>query len=169
MTDLVVASEKGIGFFDFIHPDLPPQVALNNISFKQVVSSEKVDPANPTSQTIITLFAVSDDDELYYIQGIRPFQTNKITFTASGIPIRDNVDRISTQYNAAKSATELIYLGNGTNEVFHLWLDSGLTWQEEQILTRGPSGYIKYYAFITTLTFVTDKGLGVGQDYPLVC
>lgn len=168
MTDLVVASEKGIAFYDFVHPDRPPTVVLSSISFKQVVCAEAVDPANPTIQTKLALFAVSDDDELYYIRGTRPYATNQLAFSTSGIPIAHNVAAVSTQYNAAVNSNEIVYLGDGQDEVFHMWLDSGNVWQQERLLTKASSGTTKYPAYLTSVMFETDLGASIGGDYPVV-
>lgn len=53
---------------------------------------------------------------------------------ASCHPIRANVAQISAQYNAQTRASELMYLGNGQDEVRHLWKDAQQMWQEQNIL-----------------------------------
>lgn len=169
MTDLALASEKGIAFYNFVHPDEPPAIVLPEISFKNVVCSEAVDPADPKKQTLLAMFAVSDDDELYYIRGTRPYATNKLTFVASGIPIAHNVQAVSAQFNASVNSSEIVYLSGGQNEIFHMWLDGGNIWQQERLLVKTTTGgVIKYPAYLTSVRLETDEAVSIGGDYPVV-
>ena len=133
-TDLFVAASKGLGFYNFTSITNPLQIILPDINFKKVVSAEAIESLETSTQTNLTIFAVSEHDELYYIEGTRQIQTNVIQFQASGIPIRTDVDRISAQYNKKVNASEIIYVGNAVNEVRHLWKDPvTMLWQEGNI------------------------------------
>ena len=121
-TDLFIASAKGIAFYNFEHLDGEPLVILPEIEFKQVTASESVGayegPA-PT-QSNFSILALSEHDELYFIEGNRVFATHEVRFESSGFPIRTNVDVMSAQYNSKINASELIYVGNGQDEIRHL-------------------------------------------------
>jgi hypothetical protein len=100
-----------------------PVHILPNVSFKQVVCSESVD-ITTEGQNQLALFGVSTHDELYYVRGVRKYKGNQPpVFSCSGIPIRTGVEHISSQYNAQKDSSEVLYTGNGINEVFHLSRD----------------------------------------------
>ena len=137
MTDLFIASENGLAFYNCTQIDAMPQVLLQGVSFQLVTSSEVLGP-NRTSNLVI--FAVSTHGELYYLEGTRHTKSPKgpVTFSQSGFPIRQDVLSFSTQYNPSNAA-ELIYFGNTDNKTVHLWKDKadGL-WHEQQISVQLP-------------------------------
>ncbi|KAJ4303815.1 hypothetical protein N0V90_002716 [Kalmusia sp. IMI 367209] len=168
MTDLLVATERGIAFVNFTAPDLPPQFFLAGIAMKQVVSYEVVDTDMPDVQTKLAIFALSDANELYYVEAWRPYSSNILRFRTSGLPMANGVDKLSTQYNATHDATELIYIGDGDDEVYHL-ARTDVGWAHNRIMIKhaaadveikkAPAGKIRIVAF-------TDSSL-VGPQYTL--
>ncbi|KUJ19606.1 uncharacterized protein LY89DRAFT_717075 [Mollisia scopiformis] len=167
-TDLIFASEKGIGFINFKHPtDVPQEVTgLPKIGFREVVCNEKINPNNQ-EETCITMFAVADNDDLYYIQGSRKWKKDgSITLASSGLPIRQNVSRVSCQFNAAMNSSELIYTGTGANDVKHLLRDPETTcWSESTISFAAPRSLTKYQAYVTTVSLRSTDGRSVGKDF----
>ena len=146
-----MASDNGIGFYNYAQIDEPPQMLLPGLGFKQVVSAEAVPSDDSATYTVLTVFALSKHDELYYVQGIRPFDTNDVHFQASAIPIRTAVERISPQYNKKVNASELIYVGNGQDEIWHLLKDPVThEWREDNIAVKS-SGKIERYGTIIAL------------------
>ena len=144
-TDLLVASDGGLGFYNNRHIDEAPQLLLPGIAFKQVVSAEAVPNVKHLTSTVLTIFAVSEHDELYFIEGIRPFKTNIVRFQTSAIPIRVGVERISPQYNKKVNTAELIYVGNGQDEIWHLWKDpTTFEWREDNVAVKS-TGKIERY------------------------
>lgn len=105
-TDLVVAGSKGIGFYNCAKIDKEPTVvdALQGISFKQVVCSEFGAVGKP--QSIINTLAVSDDGNLYFVEGSRTYKGNTIKLECSGIPIRFDANMISAQFSGAMDAID---------------------------------------------------------------
>lgn len=167
-TDLLAASEKGIGFYDHAKPTDKPLVILPDISFKQVVCSEAVDPKNPTTQSLLTIFGVSDGGELYFVQGTRQFKGNKMSFAHSGFPLREGVSRLSCQYNSLANASELVYLGTGKNEVKHLSRDPITTcWNEETLCFQATTKTTTYPAYITTIGVSSESGSTIARDFKL--
>ena len=159
--DLFIASEKGIAFFNFEHLDGEPLVILPGIEFKQVAASELVGAYEgplPT-QTNFAIFALSEHDELYFIEGVRIFATHEVRFETSGFPIRTNVDVVSAQYNSKINASELIYVGNGQDEIRHLWKDPWTSlWNETDITVAATGEIKKYQAYVSTITITDDLG-----------
>ena len=142
---------------------------LPQIGYRQVVCSESVDPSNQ-EQTVFTMFAVSQNNELYYIQGTRQYTRSDglITLQSSGLPIRANVSRISCQFNAKMNSSELIYVGTGSNEVKHLLRDPiTKCWTENHIQFASPKVMKTYQAFVTTISVTSTDGRDVGKDFPV--
>jgi hypothetical protein len=169
MTDLVVAGEKGVGFVNYANPTGAPVLVdgLQDIRFKQVVCSEAMDQTSNNVQTKLTLFAVSDDDELYFIQGTRQLKGNQVKLFSSGLPIRSNVQRISCQYNATTDTSELIFVTGGGNEVKHLLRDPQTTcWSENTVQFASPTALQQFKAYVTTVSITESTGRSVGKDFP---
>jgi hypothetical protein len=143
-------------------------VGLPRISFREVVCSEKVNPDNKL-ETCITMFAVSNHNDLYYIEGSRKWKVDgSISLASSGLPIRQNVSRVSCQYNAAMNSSELIYTGTGANEIKHLLRDPHTTcWSESSISFAAPKILNKYHAYVTTISLRCTDGGNVGKDFPV--
>ncbi|KUJ14211.1 uncharacterized protein LY89DRAFT_736259 [Mollisia scopiformis] len=110
VTDLFLASDKGLGFVNTQKSASSVQTFAENVSFKQVVASEAIDQDSGDTQSKFTIFAVRDQNELHYIQGIRTFKGNKMVFENSGLPIRTSIQQISCQFNAQTNASEVLYL-----------------------------------------------------------
>ena len=158
-TDLFIASQKGIAFYSWEHLDREPQVILPDIEFKQVAAAESPGTDENSSQSNFTIFAVSAHDELYFIQGNRSYQSHKAKFESSGFPIRTNVDVISAQYNSQANGSELIYVGNGQDEIRHLWKDpSNSLWNEVDITIAATGDVYTYQAYISTISMTDDFG-----------
>ncbi|KAG8708320.1 hypothetical protein FRC08_018966 [Ceratobasidium sp. 394] len=164
-TDLFVAAQNGIGFYHYLHPDHAPEIILPSISVKQVAASEYGET--------ISVLAVSEQNELYFIQGARKnIDSSDIAWTYSGLPIRSNVARVSAQFNIQAGGTELMYTTNAGNEINHLWRspDSSL-WNEAAIHILPALGakqrVISYPAYVTRITVVNSKShASVGGNYP---
>jgi hypothetical protein len=142
---------------------------LPAIGFRQAVCSEKIN-MQKTSETTIVMFAVSNDNGLYYIQGTRQWQTDgSITLTASGLPIRRNVAHISCQYNQASNTSEVVYTGTaGADAVKHLIRDPTTTgWSETSIAFSSPRELRRYRAFVTTVALRDARGRAVGAGFPV--
>jgi len=72
LSDVYAATDHGVAFFDSQKLDKEPVVLLENTSFRQVVVSEvpnKKIENNPNIYSRLTLLAVSEANELYFIQG----------------------------------------------------------------------------------------------------
>ena len=158
-TDLFIASQRGIAFYSWEHLDREPQVILSDIEFKQVAAAERAGTDANSSQSNFTIFAVSEHDELYFIQGTRDYASHKAEFESSGFPIRTNVDVISAQYNSQVNGSELVYVGNGQDEIRHLWKDpSNSLWNEVDITVAATGDVYKYQAYISTISITDDLG-----------
>lgn len=139
---------------------------LPDIGFKQVVCSEAMDQTSNNTRTKLTLFAVSDDDELYFIQGTRQLKGNQVKLFSSGLPIRSDVQRISCQYNAATDTSELIFVTGGGHEVKHLLRDPQTTcWSEKPVQFASPTALREFKAYVTTVSVTESTGRSVGKDF----
>lgn len=168
-TDLFAATERGIAYFSHFRPDKEPQILLPDISFRQVVAAEY--------GTQILVFAVSEERELYYLEGTRK---SSIVFNYSGFPIRSGVEMLSVAYNTTAGATELMYIEATNHAIRHLWRDPvSFAWQEAAISVlspkEDPSSSQKraktrsFPAYVTAITVVNDTtGEGIGSGYELV-
>ena len=169
-TDLFAATERGIAYFSHFRPDKQPQILLPDVSFRQVVAAEY--------GTQIIVFAVSDQRELYYLEGTRK---DSIVFNYSGFPIRTGVEMLSAAYNVTAGATELMYVQSKSHAIRHLWRDPvSFSWQEAAITVISPkeeasesqkrSKTHRFPAYITAITIVNDTtGDSLGPGYELVC
>lgn len=170
-TDVAVAGEQGVGLVDFRTPSSKPIMVggLPAIGFRQAVCSEKVNPQNE-SETSIVMFAVSNDNALYYIQGTRQWSTDgSISLKASGLPIRQNVSHISCQYNQVSNTSDLVYTGTaGADAVKHLIRDPATTaWSETNIAFAAPLELRRYHAFVTTVALRDARGRAIPAGFPI--
>lgn len=116
-----------------------------------------------TTATAITMFAISGQGELYFIDGQREWATGTITLKSSGLPIRTNVTRVSCQYNAKLNSSELIYAGTGNSQVGHLLRDPVTKcWSDDVIRFPVPKTITTYRAFVTTLSVKLTAGRAIG-------
>lgn len=164
-----MACEQGVGFINFktLGSKPIPVSGLPKVSFRDVVCSEKVDPQNKQA-TAITIFAVSEDNDLYYVQGNRRWSDGFITFSSSGLPIRTNVERISGRYNPATNSSELVYTGSGVDQVKHLIRDPVTSgWSESSISFSAPNTVLKFSAFVTSISLRDAIGRSVGENFPV--
>ncbi len=122
-----MAGVNGIGYYASASIDRDPVVILPGLAFEQVVVSE--------SNLTITVLAVTTHGQLYYVQGVRQSEGKIPTFFASGIPIHEGVERLSTLYNAKTNACEVLYVGQGSNQIVHLVKDITTSlWLEKPLL-----------------------------------
>lgn len=164
-TDLFVSTAKGIAYFSERRPDDPPQILLPEVPVRQVVVAEY--------DTTIAVFAVSDANELYYLEGTRGAS---VTFKWSGLPIRADVALLSVAYNAHALATELMYVDTTSHAIHHLWRDPvSFVWHEAALTVRAPKGEEgkprtrSFPAYITAISLVNDTtGESVGAGYIVV-
>lgn len=132
---------------------------LKGIGFKQLVVSESEDPTQE-SRSKLAIFAVSDDDCLYFIQGTRDYSSPKLKykFEASSFPIRKGITHLASRFNALHGTNELLYASSEHNTLFFLRrTPEGTSWIEDKI-TRRATQYIKYDAFVTTIVLTDGHG-----------
>ncbi|KAK3996638.1 hypothetical protein QBC44DRAFT_304142 [Cladorrhinum sp. PSN332] len=179
-TDIFMACERGIGFFSgFNTIDQPvdtmaagAEPILPDISFRQVFCSEAADPSDPSAQTKMIVFAVSDDNSLYYVEAIRRLDKQiPAAFKASGLPIRSGVQQLSTVYSAETGTSELLYAMENESALMYLRREPhGRFWLEDKVFVAGRlvRKFEKYDAYITTLALTAgdDKNGGQRQFEP---
>ncbi|KAK3370406.1 hypothetical protein B0H63DRAFT_564578 [Podospora didyma] len=160
-TDVFFASENGIGFFSWETVDMMTieEPILKGVGFKQLVVSEAEDLTRE-GQSKLAIFAVSDDDCLYFIEGTRDYSEVKLkyTFEASGFPIRKGVTHLAARFNAPHGTNELLYASSEDNALFFLRrTPAGNSWVEDKI-TRRALRHIKYDAFVTSIVLTDGHG-----------
>ncbi|KAF2133764.1 hypothetical protein P153DRAFT_427689 [Dothidotthia symphoricarpi CBS 119687] len=168
LTDILVAGEFGIGYFESSALErMLGDPILPDIAFKQVVCSE----VYKDLFCHLTVFAISDHNELYFIEGKRS-KDRKVTFqTPSGLPIRQGVTMMSPQYNAKSNASELLYVSdNGSNGLRHLVRDPVSTlWTEDSLQIKVPPGtpstLTKVPVYMTSISLSNENGVPVPQGY----
>ncbi|KAF4428349.1 hypothetical protein FACUT_9380 [Fusarium acutatum] len=169
-TDLIVACEKGVGFINHRYPTSPPLQAkgLPSISFCDVVCSEEVNPSKKT-ETCISIYAVSNAGELYFIQGSRKWSTNgAIELWSSGLPIRNNISKITCRYNTKVRSSQLIYTNDASSTLKYLLRDSDTGyWSDASISFAAPQQVSTYNAFVSTISIRDTRGRSVGQGFPV--
>ncbi|KAJ5949441.1 hypothetical protein N7454_001025 [Penicillium verhagenii] len=171
-TDIVVAGSKGIGFFDSTAiNELRGAPIMPEISFKQVVCSENV---KDDESNILAIFAISERDELYFIQGCRTSADGEVTFRTSGLPIRTGVAVMSPQYNQQTNACEILYVTNEVNSglrhlirdpISSLWTDGVV---EFKVPLGEPGKRIKEPVYLTNIALSDSTGKGVPDEYPVI-
>lgn len=169
-TDLILAGNNGIGVCDSTQSyDTVSNHILEGIALKQVVCSEVEDPDRPSTHTRLSMFAVSKDDELYYIDGERNYAADepRLSFQWSGLPIRNHVSQVSTRYNPLQGSSELLFASDNDNALKFLRREpSGRSWVEDRITVRGKSRKtLKIDAFVTSLVFTDGHGKPVLPNY----
>ncbi|KAI0402760.1 hypothetical protein F4802DRAFT_337581 [Xylaria palmicola] len=171
-TDIFIASANGIGYYSCFAPlnqldTLAAEPILPDVAFRQVFCSEAADPAAPKVQSKLALFAVSDDNSLYYIEGTRRFDGRLPTFVASGLPIRKGVTHMSTVYSAVHGTSELLYGVEEENALLYLRREpQGQFWLEDRV-SRKAHKFVKYDAFVSSLALMDGGGQALGAGYPL--
>ncbi|KAF3931579.1 hypothetical protein ABW19_dt0209250 [Dactylella cylindrospora] len=168
LTDVIIAGKGGLGYFSFENVDnMVGKPILPNISFRQLVASEDVDPAKPDEQSKIAIFAVSDENHLYYIEGTRSFSDRSLNFQASGLPIRTDITHLSARYNSSYGTSELLYAGREQNALYFIRREpiSG-SWAEQRI-TRKAKTHVRFDAFVSTMVFSDGKGNPLPVDQPV--
>jgi hypothetical protein len=151
-TDLFVAGEKGIGFFDARRVDQLPQILLPTRSFRQVVAAQQSQDAKSNR---LSVFALDDKGELFFIEGTRVYEGNVTTFTFSPHPIRSGCSSISVQYNAQTNTDELIYVEENGRHLYHLQRDSTTFWSQYAISYRPPPGSAQSTQFVAAVSLIT--------------
>jgi hypothetical protein len=107
-------------------------VILGDISFKQVVASEKKKIGSNKSR--ISVFAVSTAGEMYFIEGTRNETGVEITFETMAVPIRRDIGFLSAQYNPDIDASEAVYACANGSQVKHILRDPTSTmWTERTV------------------------------------
>ncbi|KAF4957011.1 hypothetical protein FGADI_3424 [Fusarium gaditjirri] len=167
-TDLVLAGNDGIGICDSTQEyDAMSEHMLKGIAFKQVVCDEAEDSSRPLTHTRLAIFAVSKDDELYYIDGERNYAADepRMSFQWSGLPIRRNVSQISTRYNALQCSSELLMATENDTALRFLRREpSGKSWTEDRVTLKGHKT-MRFDAFVTNLVFTDGFGKPVPENY----
>ena len=163
-TDFALVCEKGVCFLNHQRPTEAPQQVegLPDTLFTQVVCSELMSSVSTTA-TAISMFAISGQGELYFVEGQREWATGTITLKFSGLPIRANVARVSCQYNAKLHSSELMYAGAGDDQVGHLLRDPVTKcWSDDVSRFAVPKTITNYRAFVTTLSVKSTTGPPLG-------
>ncbi|KAL3419492.1 hypothetical protein PVAG01_09714 [Phlyctema vagabunda] len=165
-TDVLIGGDDGVCFYDYRNlSGSPVGHFLQGVKVKQVVCSER---KLNDKQTSLSIFVVSDKDELFFVNGTRTTNPFKLEFPASALPLRRNVARVSTQFSRAKGTSEVLYTGNGQSELYHLSRDQATSlWSEAQVLVPHMDKVKTQQAFVTTLTLTDDKGQAVPAGYPV--
>ena len=170
--DILVAG-NGIAFHQFQNLNNPcldnkDGVILPHIAFRQVTCKETM-LANPR-RYILSILAVSEDDELYLIEGDRDAANFGIpTFKCSGLPIRTDVAQIACHYNKQIDAMEFIYTTKRDNQISHLARDINTgVWMSTSLQVPGPGTLAKEKQYVTTIT-LSSKATGspVPEGYPV--
>jgi hypothetical protein len=141
---------------------------LKGIGFKQVVVSEAED-LGQDAQSKLAIFAVSDDDCLYFIEGTRDYSEVEITyrFEASGFPIRRGVTHLAARFNALHGTNELLYASANDQALFFLRrVPSGTSWVEDKI-TRRAIQHIKFDAFVSSIVLTDGYGAALPASHPI--
>jgi hypothetical protein len=169
--DIVVAG-NGIAFHQFQnlnHPclDKHGQVIMPEITFRQVFCKETM-LANPR-RYILSLLAVSEDNELYVIDGERDANNFGLpSFQYSGLPIRRDVAQIACHFNKELKSMEYIYTTTRDNQIYHLTRDSETsTWITTDLQIAGPTSTTKERQYVTTITLSDSEGNPVPEGYPV--
>lgn len=166
-TDLFIAGEAGIGFYDAHEVTKPPQVIMPTLSFQQVECSEGLDPDN-SGRSIISLFALDDDNELYHFTGTRNFTNNRVTFETSGLPIKANVARLSCMYNSTTGAKEFVYAHTDDQNLQLMVQDaSGSVWSQSTIMVPGTGKTTMVPTYSTLITCTDSQGNPVPEGYTI--
>ena len=116
---------------------------------------------NEVIHAYLTLLAISDNNQLYHVSGIR--KNGVVAFnTPSGIPIRSEVRKMSAQYNYDVKTSEILYVTKKSNELRHLVRDpSSSMWKESKVAVRKSksekANFMTRRAFITTITLTNGK------------
>ena len=92
----------------------------------------------------VSLYAVSTSGRLYFIQGIRDKRGHVPTFTCSGVPIRRDISLLSTQFNPAVNASEVVYVSTKNTQLRHMIRDPKTTMWTERVV------HVKYQKEIET-------------------
>ncbi|EGO53342.1 hypothetical protein NEUTE1DRAFT_126669 [Neurospora tetrasperma FGSC 2508] len=170
--DVLVAG-NGIAFHQFQNLNDPcldskGDVILPHITFRQVTCKETM-LANPR-RYILSILAVSEDDELYLIEGERDATNFGLpTFNCSGLPVRTNVAQIACHYNKQIDAIEFIYTTKRDNQISHLARDSKTgVWISTDLQVQGPGTLAKENQYVTTITLLSKAtGDPVPEGYPV--
>jgi hypothetical protein len=124
-------------------------VILGDISFKQVVASEK---AVDSDRSQVSVFAVSTAGELYFIEGTRAKRGVVPTFKTTGIPIRRDIGFLSTQYNPDADASEVVYVSTNSSRVKHMLRDQKSSmWTEQAIHVKWDKDMTTYVPLIFSI------------------
>ena len=125
--------------------------------------------ANPR-RYILSILGVSEDDELYLIEGERNIANQGIpSFKCSGLPIRTDVAQIACHYNKQLDVMEFIYTTKKDNQIAHLARDPGTgVWVSTNLSAQGPGAVTKEKQYLTTIT-LSSKSTGnpVPEGYPV--
>lgn len=145
---------------DLVNPvlDKSGHIILPNIAFRQVLCNETI-LANPP-RIILSILAVSEDDQLYLIEGDRDLHKSGIpSFKCSGLPMRDNISQIAAHYNEEQDSMEFIYTTKKENQIVHLARDPHTSvWSSTDLQVAGPSTTSKERQYMTTITLTNGSG-----------
>ena len=174
---MLVTGSNGIGFYpahDITNP--LPQIIFGpeKLAVKQVVCKEsyvvgKEEFATVHDECMLTLIALSDDDEIYVVTGKRDLENQSLpSFEYSAVPLRSDVSHISCQYNRCIDAIEVLYQTAAENQVFLLTRDNfSSMWTSTPLQIKVPQAKQKRSVFLTTIVISNGLGLPIPDGYPV--
>ena len=174
--DIYAASHAGVGYYSFDNLGQEPTILLPGIPMRQVSCTEVLNDqyeTNPEIYARLSVLAVSENDELYFIQGLRK-DNGMVCFDAySGLPIRTKVQKMSAQYNYGCRSTEILYTSKDRpNELHHLVRDPYTTlWSETKVTVRAVGEkpkFVERSVYVTTITLSNGGDTPVPDGYPIV-
>ncbi|KAL2669887.1 hypothetical protein Neosp_015184 [[Neocosmospora] mangrovei] len=141
------------------------QIILLEIAFRQVFYKETM-LSNPR-RYLLSILAVSQDNELYVIDGERdPKNFGLPTFRYSGLPIRGHVGQIACHFNKELSSMEFIYTTQRDNQICHLARNPTTSvWTSTDLQIKGPATITKERQYLTTITISDSEGNPVPKGY----
>ncbi|KAK4096846.1 hypothetical protein N658DRAFT_331626 [Parathielavia hyrcaniae] len=165
-TDLLVGGSEGLGFYNWHSNTAPSEVLLRGKSIKQVVASE-LQVLNMTQAIVskIAIFAVTDQGELHFIEGVRD-GNGDVNLRTSGLPIRKAVHLLSSQYNSERRLCELVYVIKHNNEIRHLFRDEQTSlWTDTPMVVQAAQKATTFPAYVISLSFASQSGEPVPLGY----
>ncbi|KAF3228759.1 hypothetical protein TWF106_006279 [Orbilia oligospora] len=166
LSDLLVASDNGIGFVNQYQSIYKPQILLEDISFSNAVCFEKKVSDEMSS---LMIFGLSTYGELFTIEGTRmAADKSNVQFKTSGLPIRQNVQNIAGRINKVTGVCEVIWIGRSEDSIRHLIKDPVTSmWNESEIIVQASKAIqkTKINAYVMNISLTNGKGAPVPLDY----
>lgn len=144
------------------------------IAIKQVISQENYtasmeDDVPGQDKCVLTILAVSDEDEMYLVTGERDLANYGFPrFHYSAIPLRSDVSHISCRYNGHVDITEILYQSTSENSISYMTRDTETSmWTSADLKIKSPQKKHAQSMFLTTLTITNELGQPIPDGYPV--